>query len=159
MGGQGYLVRFGFASSAMRAVPFLPHSVTERSYRRPLSPSGSGCRCHGSTASRPRNGLFRVRCTRCFRASAPSLLCDELRCHPGGGARVWLSRSSLRGFLGGCRSSFARKLPPVVCGSGTGLGLSRVRSLRHSLLIHPSTDVPLGLSFLMVSACLHTYVF
>ena len=87
-GGQGFLVRFGFASSAMRAVPFLPHGVTRRSYRRPLSPSGSGCRCHGSAASRPRNGLFHVRWARYFRVFAPSLLCEELCCHPGGGARV-----------------------------------------------------------------------
>ena len=58
----------------------------------------------------------------------------------------------------GCRSSFARKLPLVLYGSGTGPGLPRSRSLRHSLLIHPSTDVPLGLSFLMVSACLHPYM-
>ena len=36
-GGQGYLVRFGFASPAMRAVPFLPHGVTGRSSRRPLA--------------------------------------------------------------------------------------------------------------------------
>ena len=62
-------------------------------------------------------------------------------------------------LLGGCRSSVARKLPSVLCGSGTGPGLSRARSLRHSLLIRPSPDVPLGLSFLMVSACLYTYVF
>ena len=62
-------------------------------------------------------------------------------------------------LLGGCRSSVARKLPPVLCGGGTGPGLSRARSLRHSLLVHPSTDVPLGLSFLMVSACLHTYMY
>ena len=39
----------------------LPHGLTGRSYRRPLSPSSSGCRCHGCAASRPRNGLFRVR--------------------------------------------------------------------------------------------------
>ena len=39
----------------------LPHGVTGRSYRRPLSPSSSGCRCHGGADSRPRNGLFRVR--------------------------------------------------------------------------------------------------
>ena len=38
----------------------LPLGVTGRSYRRPLSPSGSGCRCHGGAVSRPRNGLFRV---------------------------------------------------------------------------------------------------
>ena len=50
-------------------------------------------------------------------------------------------------LLGGCHSSVARMLPPVLCGSGTGPGLSRARSLSHSLLIHPSPDVPLGLSF------------
>ena len=82
------------------SVSLLPHGVTGRSYRRPLSPSSSGCRCHGGADSRPRNGLFRVRWARCFRATAPSLLCEELCCHPGGGARVWLSRSYLRGYLG-----------------------------------------------------------
>ena len=34
--------------------------VTGRSYRRLLSPSSSGCRCHGCADSRPQNGLFRV---------------------------------------------------------------------------------------------------
>ena len=38
----------------------LPQGVTGRSYRRPLSPSSSGCHCHGDAVSRPRNGLFRV---------------------------------------------------------------------------------------------------
>ena len=38
----------------------LPQGVTGRRYRRPLSPSSSGCRCHGGAVSRPRNGLFRV---------------------------------------------------------------------------------------------------
>ena len=28
----------------------LPHGVTGRSYRRPRSPSSSGCRCHGCAA-------------------------------------------------------------------------------------------------------------
>ena len=37
---------------------FLPQGVARRSYRRPLSPSGSGCRCHGYAGSRLRNGLF-----------------------------------------------------------------------------------------------------
>ena len=37
-------------------------------------------------------------------------------------------------LLGGCRSSVARKLPSVLCGSCTGPGLSRACSLRHSLL-------------------------
>ena len=37
---------------------FLPQGVARRSYRRPLSPSGSGCHCHGYAGSRVRNGLF-----------------------------------------------------------------------------------------------------
>ena len=37
-------------------------------------------------------------------------------------------------LLGCNRSSVPHNLPPVLCGSGTGLGLSRARSLRHSLL-------------------------
>ena len=37
---------------------FLPQGVARRSYRRPLSPSGSGGRCHGYAGSRLRYGLF-----------------------------------------------------------------------------------------------------
>ena len=37
-------------------------------------------------------------------------------------------------LLGSSRSSVPRSLPPVLCGSSTGPGLSRARSLRHSLL-------------------------
>ena len=37
-------------------------------------------------------------------------------------------------LLGSSRSSVPRSLPPVLCGGGTGPGLSRARSLRHSLL-------------------------
>ena len=86
---------------------FLPQSVAWRSYRRPLSPSGSGCRCHGCAGSRSRNGLFCVSWARCSRAVAQSLLWEELCCHPGGGARVWLSCSSLQGYyLGAVATRF-----------------------------------------------------
>ena len=101
-----YLVRFGCASSAMQAVPLLPQGVTGRSYRRPLSPSSSGCRCLGCVDSRPRNGLFRVLWGQFARATAPSLLCVELCCHPGGGTRVWLSLPSLQGYLGAAAPRF-----------------------------------------------------
>ena len=37
---------------------FLPQGVARRSYRRPLSPSGSGCRCHWYAGSQLLNGLF-----------------------------------------------------------------------------------------------------
>ena len=37
-------------------------------------------------------------------------------------------------LLGSSRSLVPRRLPPVLCGSGTGPGLSQARSLRHSLL-------------------------
>ena len=37
---------------------FLPQGVARRSYRRPLSPSGSGCLCHGYAGSWLWNGLF-----------------------------------------------------------------------------------------------------
>ena len=56
--------------------------------------------CHGCAGSRSRNGLFHVPCARCTRAVAPSLLCEELCCHPGGRVRVWLSLSSLWDYLG-----------------------------------------------------------
>ena len=51
-------------------------------------------------------------------------------------------------LLGGCRSSVARKLPPVLCGSGTGPG-----SLRHSLLTTGS--LALGPAFRIRSPTLH----
>ena len=38
-------------------------------------------------------------------------------------------------LLGGCRSSVARELPSVLCGSSTGPGLFRSRSLKRSLLM------------------------
>ena len=37
---------------------FLPQGVARRSYRGPLSLSGSGCRCRGHAGSRFRDGLF-----------------------------------------------------------------------------------------------------
>ena len=60
-GGRGFLgpLRLRIVSDASGSL--LPQGVTGRSYRRPLFPSSSGCRCHGGAASRPRNGLFRVR--------------------------------------------------------------------------------------------------
>ena len=95
-GQSGVTWPLGCASSAMRAVPFLPQGVARRSYRRPLSPSGSRCRCHGCPSSRFRNGLFCVPWAQCARAVAPSLLCEELCCHHGGRVRMWHSHSSLR---------------------------------------------------------------
>ena len=62
--------------------------------------TGSGCCCHGCAGSWSRNGLFCVPWARCARAVALSLLCEELCWHPGGKAWMWLSRSSLRGYLG-----------------------------------------------------------
>ena len=85
---------------------FLPQVVTGRSYRRPLSPSGSGCSRHGCAGSRLRNGVFHVPCARCACAVAPSLLCEELCCHPGGRARKWLSHSSLGDYLGAVAPRF-----------------------------------------------------
>ena len=69
--------------------------------------------------------------------------------------------------------SVPRHLPPGPCGGGTGLDLTLVCSPGHSTptllrtdltalplsFHHPSTDVPLGLSLSMVSACLHIHVF
>ena len=47
-------------------------------------------------------------------------------------------------LLGSSRSSVPRTLPPVLCGSGTGPGLSRARSIRHSLLMTWSLVLGLG---------------
>ena len=106
----------------------LPQGVTGRSYRRPLSPSSSGCRCHGCAGSRSRNGLFRVPCAQCVRAVAPSLLCEELCCHPGGRSRVWLSRSSLRDYLGPVAPRFLAAFHRFC------VVAAQARSLRHSLI-------------------------
>ena len=99
-GGQGLPGPLWLCIVSDASGSLLPHGVTGRSYRRQLSPSSSGCRCHGGADSRPWNGLFRVRCARCFRATAPSLLCEELCCHPGGGTKVWLSRSTCEATWG-----------------------------------------------------------
>ena len=146
-----------FVSDASGSL-FATRGVTGRSYRRPLSPSSSGCRCHGSLASRPQNGLS------CPLSSVFSCYRSVLFFVKNFAVILVEARESslalfLAWLLGDCRSSVARKLPPVLCGSGTGPGLLRARSLGHSLLIHPSPDISLGLSLLMVSACLHTYVF
>ena len=50
----------------------------------------------------------------------------------------------------GCRSSVAHKLPPVLCGSGTGPGLSRARSLRHSLLTTGSLTLGPAFAFVLL---------
>ena len=56
-------------------------------------------------------------------------------------------------LLGSSRSSVPRSLPPVLCGSGTGPGLSRARSLRHSLLM--TWSLVLGQGFRVRSPALH----
>ena len=105
-GGQALSGPLGLRIVSDASGSLLPQGVTCSSYRRPLSPSSSGCRCRGCAGSRSRNGLFRVPRARCACAVTPSLLCEELCCHPGGWARVWLSRSSLRGYLGAVAPRF-----------------------------------------------------
>ena len=106
--------------------------------------TGSGCRCHGCAGSRSRNGLFCVPWPRCSRAVAPSLLWEELCCHPGGGARVWLSRSALHGsYLGAfahrCLASFHRfgvvAAQALVCSGPARLDISLLTS--WSLVLGP----------------------
>ena len=72
-------------------------------------------------------------------------------------------------LLGSSRSSVPHSLPPVLCGSSTGPGLSRASSLRHSLLTtwslvlgpgfrvrSPAPPPPFhGMSRLAVRVCLH----
>ena len=71
-------------------------------------------------------------------------------------------------LLGSSHSSVPRSLPPVLCGNGTGPGLSRARSLRHTtydLESGPWDCLPLsfscppppphGWSRLGVRVCLH----
>ena len=77
-GGQVFPGPLGLRIVSDASGSFLPQGVAWRSYRRSLSPSGSGCRCHGCAGSRSRNGLFCVPWARCARAVAPSLLWEEL---------------------------------------------------------------------------------
>ena len=58
-GGQVLPVPHGLHIVSDASGSLLPQGVTW-SYRRPLSPSGSGCRCHGCAGSQSQNGLFRV---------------------------------------------------------------------------------------------------
>ena len=150
-GGRVLLGPLGLRIVSDACGSLLPQGVTGRSYRRPLSPSSSGCRCYRCAGSRSRNGLFRVPCAQCARAVGPSLLCEELCCHPGGRASVALALFLAR-LLGTSCSSVPRSLPPVLCGSGTCPGLSRARSLRHSLLT--TWSLVLGPDFLVRSPTL-----
>ena len=114
---------------------FLPQGVVWRSYRSPLSPSGSGCRCHGCAGSRLWNGLFCVPWAQCARAVAPSLLWEELCCHPGGRARLWHSCSSLRGcYLGAVASRFLSTFHRSCVVAVQALVLPRLARLDISLL-------------------------
>ena len=120
------------ASSAMRAVPFLPQGVARRSYRRPLSPSGSGCCCHGCLGSRLRNGLFLcpLSLVHSWCRSVSSLRRTLL-------SSWWESEDValaliLAGLLlrGSC-PSVPRLLPPVLCGDCVGPGFTWACSPRH----------------------------
>ena len=111
-GGQVFPGPLGLRIISDASGCFLPLGVAWRSYRRSLSPFGSGCRCHGCAGSRSRNGLFCVPWARCACAVAPSLLWEELCCHPGGRARMWLLHSFLRGYyLGAVAPRFLAAFP------------------------------------------------
>ena len=130
------------------------------------APSSSGCRCHGCAGSRSRNGLFCVPGARCTRAVAPSLLCEELCCHPGGRAWLGLSPSSLRGcclgavaprFLASFHQSCVVAVQALVLPGPARLDLltgdwpwGRASSL---FSYHPPSSH--GLSRLVVRVCLH----
>ena len=73
---------------------FLPQGVARRSYRRPLSPSGSGCHCHGYAGSRLRNGLF-VYLELGALVLSLRLFFEKNCCHPGGRVSMWHSHTSL----------------------------------------------------------------
>ena len=110
---------------------FLPQGVARRSYRRPLSPSGSGCRCRGYAGFRLRNGLFvslelgaLVLSFRLFFEKKLAVIlvggrvCGT-RTHPCGAA-TW----------GSC-PSVPRGLPPGLCVGCAGPGFTRACSPRH----------------------------
>ena len=161
-------------SALVRAVSdasgsFLLHGVARRSYRRPLSPSGSGCRCHGYASSRLRNGLFvslelgaLVLSLRLFfeKNFAVILVGGRVcgtRTHPCGAAT-----------RGSC-PSVPRLLPLDLCGGSAGPGFTRACSPRHitaycletgpwamlprSFSYHPPASH--GMSRLEVFVCLH----
>ena len=53
-------------------------------------------------------------------------------CHPGGRARMWRSRTSLRGYyFRGCCPLVPRSRRPVLCGGKVGPGLTRACSPGH----------------------------
>ena len=98
--------------------------------------------------------------------SAPSLLCEELCCHPGGGMRVWLSRPYLRDYLGAAAprllASFHRfcvvAVQALVCPRPVRLDIHFLRpgvwswaSLPRLFFYPPSH----GMSRLGVCVCLH----
>ena len=131
-GGQVLPGPLSCASSAMRAVPFLPQGVVRRGYRRPLSPPGSGCRCHGCAGFRLRNGLFLCplssvhSCCRSVSSLKSTLLSSWWE---GEDMAIALILAGL--LLRGSCPSVPRLLPPVLCGGGAGPGFTRACSPRH----------------------------
>ena len=111
---------------------FLPQGVARRSYRRPLSPPGSGCRCHGYASSRLRNGLFVFplssvhSCCRSVSSLRRTLLSSWWE-----GEDVALAHILAVLLLRGSCSSVPRLLPPGLCGGSAGPGFTRACSPRH----------------------------
>ena len=131
-GGQVLPGPLSCSSSAMRAVPFLPQGVARRSYRRSLSPSGSGCRCHRCAGSRLRNGLFLCpfssvhSCCRFVSSLRRTLLSFWWE-----GEDVALAVILAGLLLRGSCPSVPRLLPPVLCGGGASPGFTWACSPRH----------------------------
>ena len=129
-GGQVFLVRLGGASSAVRAV----HIATVCSVKVGSSISVSfwlRMPGHGGAGSRSRNGLFFVPCSRCTRAVAPCLLCEELAVilvvGGGCGASAHPCEASASGLL-----SLGSSHPSTgSVGGGAGPGLTRSCSPGH----------------------------
>ena len=90
---------------------------------------------------------------RCARAVAPSLLCEELCCHPVGWAWMWLSRSSLRGSLGAGAPQFLAAFHRFCVVAVPALVLPGPASLDISLLT--TWRLVLGPCFLVCSPTIH----
>ena len=113
------------------SVSFLPQGVARRSYRRPLSPSGSRCCCHRYAGSQLRNGLFvslelgaLVLSLRLFFEKNFAVIRWE-------GEYVVLAHILAVLLLRGGCPLVPRRLPPGLCGSSAGPGFTRACSPKH----------------------------
>ena len=137
MGDCYILVRSGVTWTALLCIvsdasgSFLPQGVARRSYRRPLSPSGSGCCCHGYAGSRFGNGLFVSLELSALVLSLCLFFEKTLLSSWWEGEYVALAHILAVLLLRGSCSSVPRRLPPGLCGGSAGPGFTRACSLSN----------------------------